>query len=181
MRLWTNIFLPVKALLEFLLTFKDETIAHKLNDTHKSNAGLLLLGAFADWVGNRLSLYLMEAGTDKGQDPLEIRAFRQKESTATLIPIVSKLRCFFGGGEGSRTPVRKQFHGMFSGRRRLFRAALPPCSPPGGQAATPTGQVRVIMHGTVNSFRTHVHCETTPSLSRSPLKSDGCQQLGSDS
>ena len=103
MRLWTNIFLPVKALLEFLLTFKDETIAHKLNDTHKSNAGLLLLGAFADWVGNRLSLYLMEAGTDKGQDPLEIRAFRQKESTATLIHIVSKLRCFFGGPEEDRT------------------------------------------------------------------------------
>ena len=103
MRLWTNIFLPVKALLEFLLTFKDETIAHKLNDTHKSNAGLLLLGAFADWVGNRLSLYLMEAGTDKGQDPLEIRAFWQKERTATLIRIVSKLRFFFGGPEGDRT------------------------------------------------------------------------------
>ena len=158
MRLWTNIFLPVKALLEFLLTFKDETIAHKLNDTHKSNAGLLLLGAFADWVGNRLSLYLMEAGTDKGQDPLEIRAFRQKESTATLIPIVSKLRFLFGGGEGSRTPVRKQFHEMFSGRRRLFRAALPPCSPSVRQTVTPAGQVRVMMHGTVNSFRTHVHC-----------------------
>ena len=103
MRLWTNIFLPVKALLEFLLTFKDETIAHKLNDTHKSNAGLLLLGAFADWVGNRLSLYLMEAGTDKGQDPLEIRAFWQKERTATLIRIVSKLRFFFGGPEEIRT------------------------------------------------------------------------------
>ena len=101
MRLWTNIFLPVKALLEFLLICKDETIAHKLNDTHKSNAGLLLLGAFADWVGNRLSLYLMEAGTDKGQDPLEIRAFRQKESTATLIHIVSKLRCFFGGASAT--------------------------------------------------------------------------------
>ena len=104
MRLWTNIFLPVKALLEFLLTFKDETIAHKLNDTHKSNAGLLLLGAFADWVGNRLSLYLMEAGTDKGQDPLEIRAFWQKERTATLIRIVSKLRFFFGGPEGDSNP-----------------------------------------------------------------------------
>ncbi len=33
----------------------------------------------------------------------------------------------------------------------------PPCSPSGWQAATPTGRVRVIMHGTVNSFRTHVH------------------------
>lgn len=45
----------------------------------------------------------MEAGTDKSQKPLEIRAFGQKESTATLIPIVSKLRCFFGGPEGDRT------------------------------------------------------------------------------
>ena len=89
--------------MEFLLICKDETIAHKLNDTHKSNAGPLLLGAFADWVGNRLSLYLMEAGTDKSQKLLEIRAFGQKESTATLIPIVSKLRCFFGGLEGIRT------------------------------------------------------------------------------
>ena len=110
-----------------------------------------------------------------------VRRFGYKARTPIKTQIVSLSAFLFGGGEGSRTPVRKQFHGMFSGRRRLFRAALPPCSPPGGQAATPTGQVRVIMHGTVNSFRTHVHCETTPSLSRSPLKSDGCQQLGSDS
>ena len=61
----------------------------------------------------------------------------------------------FGGGEGSRTPVRKQFHGTFSGRRRLFRAALPPCSPPARQAVTPRGQVRVIMRGRVNSFPPH--------------------------
>ena len=27
----------------------------------------------------------------------------------------------FGGGEGSRTPVRKHFNGTFSGRRRLLR------------------------------------------------------------
>ena len=181
MRLWTNIFLPIKSPLEFLLTCKDETIAHKLNGSRKSNDSLLLPSAFAYWAGDRLSLCLATAGADKSQKPLGIRAFVAQERTATLIRIVSKLRFLFGGGEGSRTPVRKQFHGMFSGRRRLFRAALPPCSPPGGQAATPAGQVRVIMHGTVNSFRAHVHCETTPSLSRSPLKSDGCQQLGSDS
>ena len=30
------------------------------------------------------------------------------------------------------------------------------------------------MHGTVNSFRTHVHCSTTPFLSRSTQRSDGC-------
>ena len=61
----------------------------------------------------------------------------------------------FGGGEASRTPVRKQFHGTFSGRRRLFRAALPPCSPPARQAVTPRGQVRVMMRGRVNSFPPH--------------------------
>ena len=48
-------------------------------------------------------IYLVAAGADKSQKPLEIRAFGQKESTATLIPIVSKLRCFFGGHEGDRT------------------------------------------------------------------------------
>ena len=48
-------------------------------------------------------IYLVAAGADKSQKPLEIRAFGQKESTATLIPIVSKLRCFFGGPEGIRT------------------------------------------------------------------------------
>lgn len=151
MRLWTNIFLPVKALLEFLLTFKDETIAHKLNDTHKSNAGPLLLGAFADWVGNRLSLYLMEAGTDKGQDPLEIRAFRQKESTATLIPIVSKLRCFFGGAGGNRTPVRKQLDRTFSGRRRLF--TFPRC----GVNRHTTRLGSFMIHGALKALRTHGH------------------------
>ena len=135
--------------MEFLLICKDETIAHKLNDTHKSNAGPLLLGAFADWVGNRLSLYLMEAGTDKGQDPLEIRAFRQKESTATLIHIVSKLRCFFGGAEGSRTPVRKHIHRNFSERRR----SIPFPHPSVGRHTQGIG--RVIMRGAVNSFRTH--------------------------
>ena len=120
-------------------------------------------------------------GPINARKPLKSGLSGKKESTATLIPIVSKSRCLFGGGEGSRTPVRKQFHGMFSGRRRLFRAALPPCSPPGGPAATPAGPVRVILPGTGNSFPTPVHCETTPSLSPSPLKSDGCQQLGSDS
>ncbi len=62
---------------------------------------------------------------------------------------------FSGGGGGNRTPVRKQFHGIFSGRRRLFQTALPSCSPPVRQTITPDGQVRVMIHGAVNSFRTH--------------------------
>ena len=55
------------------------------------------------WVSGKLSLCLATAGADKSRKPLEIRAFRQKESAAILIPIVSKLRCFFGGPGGIRT------------------------------------------------------------------------------
>ena len=151
MRLWTNIFLPIKSPLEFLLTCKDETIVRKLNDTHKTNDSLLLPSAFADWVSGKLSLCLAADGADKSQKPLEIRTFRQKESTAILIRFVSKLRCFFGGGEGDRTPVRKPFHRTFSGCRRLFTF-------PSHAVNRHTAQVgRVMMRGTVNSFRTHGH------------------------
>lgn len=146
-----NIFLPIKSPLEFLLTCKDETIVRKLNDTHKTNDSLLLPSAFADWVSGKLSLCLAADGADKSQKPLEIRAFGQKESTAILIRFVSKLRCFFGGGEGSRTPVRKPFHRTFSGCRRLFTF-------PFHAVNRHTAQVgRVMMRGTVNSFRTHGH------------------------
>ena len=41
------------------------------------------------------SLTLPSSKHLKSPKSLEIRAFRQKESTAILIPIVSKLRCFF--------------------------------------------------------------------------------------
>lgn len=157
MRLWTNIFLPIKSPLEFLLPCKDETIVRKLNDTHKTNDSLLLPSAFADWVSGKLSLCLAADGADKSQKPLEIRTFRQKESTAILIRFVSKLRCFFGGGGGSRTPVRKLFHGNFSGRRRLLRRSCSSCSPLPRQAVTPEGQVSFIMHGRRKALPAHVH------------------------
>ena len=70
-------------------------------------------------------IYLVAAGADKSQKPLEIRAFGQKESTATLIPIVSKLRCFFGGGEENRTPVRKPLDTAFYERIRSFAFPSP--------------------------------------------------------
>ena len=38
--------------------------------------------------------------TSKARNPWKFRAFRQKESTATLIPVVSKLRFLFGGDVG---------------------------------------------------------------------------------
>ena len=70
----------------------------------------MLPSAFADWDGSRLSLCLAATGADKCPKSLEIRAFGQKERTATLIRIVSKLRFLFGGGEENRTPVRKFIH-----------------------------------------------------------------------
>ena len=80
----------------------------------------MLPSAFADWDGSRLSLCLAATGADKCPKSLEIRAFGQKERTAILIRIVSKLRFLFGGGGESRTPVRKPIHPAFSERSRLF-------------------------------------------------------------
>ena len=95
-------------------------------------------------------IYLVAAGADKSQKPLEIRAFGQKESTATLIPIVSKLRFLFGGAEGSRTPVRKRFNKTFSGRRT--DSGFPPRA-----GTAQTAQLgRVMMHGRGNSYPPHV-------------------------
>ena len=57
---------------------------------------------------------------------------------------------FFGGAEGSRTPVRKHFDRTFSGRSPV--STFPPC--------VDTGQTtqfsRVIMHGRGNSYPPHV-------------------------
>ena len=44
----------------------------------------------------------------------------QWKSTVASTPMVSKLSCFFGGGEESRTPVRKYFLKDFSGRSHLI-------------------------------------------------------------
>ena len=151
MRLWTNIFLPIKSPLEFLLICKDETIVRKLNDTHKTNDSLLLPSAFADWVSGKLSLCLAADGADKSQKPLEIRTFRQKESTAILIRFVSKLRCLFGGAGGNRTPVRKQLDRTFSGRRRLFPF------PRRGVNRHTTRLGSFIVHGALKALRTHGH------------------------
>ena len=57
----------------------------------------------------------------------------------------------FGGAEGSRTPVRKHIHRNFSERRRSI--AFP--HPDVGRHTS--GISRVMMRGTVNSFRTHGH------------------------
>ena len=48
---------------------------------------------------------------------------------------------FFGGGEGSRTPVRKHFLGTFSGRRRFFTF------PPPAVSRHTVGFSSFMMHG----------------------------------
>ena len=67
-----------------------------------------------------------------------------------------------GGGGESRTPVRKPFHGNFSGRRRLLRESCSPCSRHPGQAVTPRGLVSFMIHGRRKALPAHVHHETTP-------------------
>ena len=62
----------------------------------------------------------------------------------------------FGGGGGSRTPVRKRFLGNFSGRRRSFTF---PCPGVGRQT---TGLGSFIVHGALKALRTHGHHSTTP-------------------
>ena len=57
----------------------------------------------------------------------------------------------FGGGEGSRTPVRKRFNGNFSGRRRLFTFPYP------GVGRHTQGLGSFIVHGALKALRTHVH------------------------
>ena len=64
--------------------------------------------------------------------------------------------CCFGGGGGSRTPVRKRFLGNFSGRRRSFTFPHPGV----GRQTTRLGSF--IVHGALKALRTHVHHSTTP-------------------
>ena len=62
----------------------------------------------------------------------------------------------FGGGGGSRTPVRKRFLGNLSGRRRSFTF---PCPVAGRQAK---GLGSFMIHGALKALRTHGHHSTTP-------------------
>ena len=79
----------------------------------------------------------------------------QQLGTVGVQPTISELLRFSGGGEGSRTPVRKHFNGTFSGRRRLLRESYSPRSLPVWQAVTPGSPVRVMMHGRGNSYPPH--------------------------
>ena len=62
----------------------------------------------------------------------------------------------FGGGGGSRTPVRKRFNGNFSGRRRSFTFPHPDV----GRQTSGLGSF--IVHGALKALRTHGHHSTTP-------------------
>ena len=99
-----------------------------------------------------LSFYSLPGNNQRNKSPkaLEIGTFWQKESTATLIPIASKLRCSFGGGGGNRTPVRKCFLRNLSGRRESFAFPYP------GVDAHTRGLGSFIVHGALKALRTHV-------------------------
>ena len=62
----------------------------------------------------------------------------------------------FGGGGGSRTPVRKRFSKNFSGRRRSFTFPHP------GVGRQTTGLGSFMIHGALKALRTHGHHSTTP-------------------
>ncbi len=70
--------------------------------------------------------------------------------------IVSMLRSMFGGGGGSRTPVRKHFLGNLSGRRRLFTFPYP------GVSRHTRGLGSFIVHGMLKALHTHGHHFVTP-------------------
>ena len=85
--------------------------------------------------------------------PEQFNFLRYPEKRTTPYGVV----LFSGGGGGSRTPVRKLFHGNFSGRRRLLRRSCSSCSPLPRQAVTPEGQVSFIIHGQRKALPAHVH------------------------
>ena len=59
------------------------------------------------------------------------------------------IRWPFGGGEGNRTPVRKQLGKNFSGRSLLFTFPHP------GGNKHPTGISSFMMHGMLKALHTH--------------------------
>ena len=77
-----------------------------------------------------------------GQPPLKEKAKKETHRKAVRFS-------FFGGGEGSRTPVRKRFNRTFSGRSQV--STFPP--------RKGTGQTlrfsRVMMRGRGNSYPPH--------------------------
>lgn len=83
---------------------------------------------------------------------LEIPAFGQQKTPikSGFSRNISFLCSFYGGAEGSRTPVRKRFNKTFSGRRT--DSGFPPRA---GTAQT-ARLGRVMMHGRGNSYPPHV-------------------------
>lgn len=75
-------------------TFAAGSISRSARPVMKSTVYFLLFSVQVIISGG-LSFYWGSSKHLKSPKSLEIRAFRQKESTAILIPIVSKLRCFF--------------------------------------------------------------------------------------
>ena len=92
----------------------------------------------------------------KREKPCDTSIFAKSKRLIVSDTLVSKLSTSFGGGEGSRTPVRKHFLGTFSGRRHLFGFPRPPVKCHTDRVGS------FIMHGTRKALRTHVHHSSTP-------------------
>ena len=72
------------------------------------------------------------------------------------IKATQRVAFIFGGGEGSRTPVRKQLGKNFSGRSLLFTF------PQTGGNKHPTAFSSFMMHGALKALRTHgLHSDHT--------------------
>ena len=72
------------------------------------------------------------------------------------IKATQRVAFIFGGGEGSRTPVRKQLGKNFSGRSLLFTF------PQAGGNKHPTAFSSFMMHGALKALRTHgLHSDHT--------------------
>ena len=140
-----------------------------------------------EWIGDETAPFFASQGFNSPQLLRKPRKYLLKfmKKSGSKTPKKSDILRFFrrisfwthklGGGEGSRTPVRKHFLGTFSGRRQFFTF------PHTGVSCHTPALGRVMMRGRVNSFPPHGRHSTTPSLSRGPLKSDGCFYLSSNS
>ena len=86
----------------------------------------------------------------KREKPCRTSIFAKRKRLIVSDTLVSKLSTLFGGGEGNRTPVRKQLGKNFSGRSLLFTFPHP------GGNKHPTGISSFMMHGMGKAYHTHV-------------------------
>ena len=92
----------------------------------------------------------------KREKPCRTSIFAKRKRLIVSDTLVSKLSTLFGGDEGNRTPVRKQFGRTFSGRSLLFTF------PYRTENKHPVRLSSFMMHGALKALRTHgLHSDHT--------------------